>query len=390
MGKHEVGTPKYIANKIKAKGLQKLRWYCQMCQKQCRDENGFKCHTMSESHHRQLLLFADNANKYMDQFSKEFSSGYLHLLKRQFGTKRVPANRVYQDYIADRQHVHMNATQWLTLTAYVKWLGRTGKCVVDETEKGWYITYIDRDPDAIAALEKKEKKEKMDKDDEERMLEFIQKQVKKGKTSEENGEEEEELRPLERPEDDAPLKLDIKMKPKKIVPMLFVKPLLDGKHGLDKSKSSKRKSIKSEEESHKKIKKEKNDSEEDEKAVGKDKGWLVVGISVKVVTKSLGEKYHKAKGTVEEIVDPDGFVGKVKLKSPDEVKGNLIKIDQEHLETVIPALDGQVMILKGKYRSKVGVLKKVRIDDFCADIELENGEKLLKRVPYEEFCKYVL
>lgn len=31
-------TPKAIANKIKSKGLQKLRWYCQMCQKQCRDE----------------------------------------------------------------------------------------------------------------------------------------------------------------------------------------------------------------------------------------------------------------------------------------------------------------------------------------------------------------
>jgi hypothetical protein len=27
---------------FQAKGLQKLRWYCQMCQKQCRDENGFK------------------------------------------------------------------------------------------------------------------------------------------------------------------------------------------------------------------------------------------------------------------------------------------------------------------------------------------------------------
>lgn len=35
-------TPKAIANRIKAKGLQKLRWYCEMCQKQCRDENGFK------------------------------------------------------------------------------------------------------------------------------------------------------------------------------------------------------------------------------------------------------------------------------------------------------------------------------------------------------------
>ncbi len=31
-------TPKAIANRIKSKGLQKLRWFCQMCQKQCRDE----------------------------------------------------------------------------------------------------------------------------------------------------------------------------------------------------------------------------------------------------------------------------------------------------------------------------------------------------------------
>ncbi len=31
-------TPKAIGNRIKAKGLQKLRWYCQSCEKQCRDE----------------------------------------------------------------------------------------------------------------------------------------------------------------------------------------------------------------------------------------------------------------------------------------------------------------------------------------------------------------
>ena len=70
MGKAEKGTPKWIANRAKAKGLQKLRWYCQMCQKQCRDENGFKCHTSSETHQRQLLLFAENANEYLDSFSK--------------------------------------------------------------------------------------------------------------------------------------------------------------------------------------------------------------------------------------------------------------------------------------------------------------------------------
>lgn len=42
MGKHDAFSPKALANKMKAKGLQKLRWYCQMCEKQCRDENGFK------------------------------------------------------------------------------------------------------------------------------------------------------------------------------------------------------------------------------------------------------------------------------------------------------------------------------------------------------------
>ena len=44
MGKEKAGplTPKGISNRIKAKGLQKLRWYCQMCQKQCRDEVNIK------------------------------------------------------------------------------------------------------------------------------------------------------------------------------------------------------------------------------------------------------------------------------------------------------------------------------------------------------------
>jgi len=179
MGKAEVGTPKWVGNRIKAKGLQKLRWYCQvwsdiycfqhgtkgkkvqyilqMCQKQCRDENGFKCHTMSESHQRQLLIFADTPHKFLDSFSKEFQDSFLKELKRAHGTKRVFANtvrilfkkwwsfplsflahlKVYKEYISDRHHVHMNSTKWVSLTGFVKHLGRAGHCVVDETEKGW-------------------------------------------------------------------------------------------------------------------------------------------------------------------------------------------------------------------------------------------------------------
>jgi len=67
-----------------------------------------------------------------------------------FGTKRVAANRVYQEYIADKQHLHMNSTRWVTLTEFVKHLGRSGVARVDETEKGWFIAWIDSSPKALA------------------------------------------------------------------------------------------------------------------------------------------------------------------------------------------------------------------------------------------------
>ncbi|VDK41225.1 unnamed protein product [Gongylonema pulchrum] len=77
MGKYEKGTPKEIANRCKSKGLQKLRWFCQMCKKQCRDQNGFKCHLTSETHQRQLLLFAENSDTYLKEYSEEFENNFL-------------------------------------------------------------------------------------------------------------------------------------------------------------------------------------------------------------------------------------------------------------------------------------------------------------------------
>ena len=71
--------------------------------------------------------------------------GYCDILKRQYPGKRVHANVVYQQYIGDKEHLHMNATCWVTLTSFVKHLGRTGKCVIDETEKGWFVTWVEKD-----------------------------------------------------------------------------------------------------------------------------------------------------------------------------------------------------------------------------------------------------
>ncbi len=54
----------------------------------------------------------------------------------------MAAQVVYNEFIADGQHIHMNSTKWLSLSDFVKYLGREGKCKVEETPKGWFITII--------------------------------------------------------------------------------------------------------------------------------------------------------------------------------------------------------------------------------------------------------
>ena len=143
MPKAERGTPKDVANRMKAKGLQKLKFYCQMCSRQMRDENGFKCHLTSDSHLRQMKIFCSNSSGMLDSFSSEFEKNFLETLYRRHRTKKMNANNVYQELIQDKDHVHMNSTKWTTLTDFVQYLGKSGKCVVEETERGWYITYIE-------------------------------------------------------------------------------------------------------------------------------------------------------------------------------------------------------------------------------------------------------
>jgi len=409
MGKAEVGTPKYLANKMKSKGLQKLRWYCQMCQKQCRDENGFKCHTMSESHQRQLLLFADTPDKFLGDFSKDFENGYMNLLKRAHNTKRVYANMVYQEYIREKDHVHMNATQWETLSAFVQYLGKTGKCTVDRTEKGWYVAWIDRDPETIARQEALAKKDKMAKDDEERMAEFISKQVEKGSAAGSSVEQKEYAEFIRLNEDEKiSLSLKTTAKPaEKMGPPLSTKPLLSSRpsssaassssssgscssgEGSRNRKEEKRKKsaldeIMEAELAHKKKQKLEHHKEGERKREDdeQERPWLKKGIVVKIVTKSLGDKYYKQKGYVKEVVGADRMGAVVVLNS----NGCKMKLDQSHLETVVPAVDRSVLVLAGKHRGREAVLRELDVDNFCAKLKLvETGEKI--KLPYEHFSK---
>ena len=124
-----------------------------------------------------MRVFSESSSSILDEFSKEFEYGYLKTLSHLHGTKRVPANRVYQEYIADKHHIHMNATIWSSLTGFCKYLGKEGKAIVDETEKGWFIQYIDRDPKVIARQNSISERKLVELDEEEKQRRLIAHQI---------------------------------------------------------------------------------------------------------------------------------------------------------------------------------------------------------------------
>ncbi|KAG7265630.1 hypothetical protein CRUP_023131 [Coryphaenoides rupestris] len=332
MGKADFLSPKAIGNRIKSKGLQKLRWYCQMCQKQCRDENGFKCHCMSESHQRQLLLASEDPNQFMDYFSDEFKRDFLELLRRRFGTKRVHNNIVYNEYISHREHIHMNSTQWETLTDFTKWIGKEGMAKVDETPKGWYIQYIDRDPETIRRQEELERKKKQDLDDEERSAKFIEEQVRRGLDGRE------------------PEVIAFNMGASSSVAGPSKPSSLLGASALKASMgaTAKRKEPSSASES----------------------------------------RERKKKSALDEIMEEvrDQYTAVVKLV----ISGDKLKLDQSHLETVIPAPGKRVMILNGEYRDTEALLEGINEKKFSATLTLDSGRwkgKRVEGIAYEDFCK---
>jgi len=385
-----------------------------MCAKQCRDENGFKCHTTSEAHQRQLLLFGENSGKFLSSYSREFELGFTMILKRQFNEKRVHSNVVYQQYIGDKEHVHMNSTCWVTLTSFIKHLGRTGQADVDETEKGWYITWIDNSPETLARKKAMEKKEKMTTDDQEKVKEYIDEQILRAKlasTDEGVSEASELIR-----EEDEVVKLDIKigdglktkmeLKPVSSNALKSSKESEKVKGGIKEDVKKRKMSALEEiiaEEKMRKRRKDEQDSrqkeldekkkreieaenpfDDDDKDRKSDtKPWLRKNIIVKIVTKSLGDKYYKKKGYVKEVKGK--FTAVVVLNDT----GAKLKLDQDHLETVVPQAGRDVVILQGRFAGCLATLQTIDTDNFCAHLKLVTGEYKGEKISrsYEDFSK---
>jgi DNA/RNA-binding protein KIN17 len=87
-------------------------------------------------------------------------------------------------------------------------------------------------------------------------------------------------------------------------------------------------------------------------------------IVVKIITNKLGEKYYKKKAIVTDVIDH--YTGVVKLIET----GATLKLDQAHLETVLPAVGKEVLVVNGAYRGEVAVLEEISEKEFCAKISI--------------------
>ena len=101
---------------------------------------------------------------------------------------------------------------------------------------------------------------------------------------------------------------------------------------------------------------------------------------MKITTKSLGEKYYKQKVEVIEVID------RFKALVQSTQDNSKVMLDQNDLETVIPAVGRQVLVLSGKYRGSIAILEKLDVQNFEARLKLCD-KNLLVTLPYEHFSK---
>ncbi|GFH14105.1 Kin17_mid domain-containing protein, partial [Haematococcus lacustris] len=86
-----------------------------------------------------------------------------------------------------------------------------------------------------------------------------------------------------------------------------------------------------------------------------------MGVVVKVMAKELAPHgYYKQKGVVEKVIDK--YVGEVAMLG----SGDVVRVDQAQLETVIPQPGGTVLMVNGVHRGSKAVLEEIDVEKFRA------------------------
>lgn len=428
-----------------------------MCHKQCLDDNGYRNHCTTDGHLRQVALFSANSTSYLDEYSKEFEKNFMDLLRRRWRFKEIQAKKVYNEYIQDKEHTHMNATRWVTLTDFVHYLGKAGLAEVRDSEEGLWIKYIDRDPEREAKqamMRSREKEELEQREIERKRLLRVVKAM--GDPSSENNASS---APDESPSDDSAPKPTAPSGP---ISFSFSAPKAssspapqstsitstptasnstssnaepnDSTPTTSTTPNEKKRARPDDEDTHKSTdgpsdpKKSKlvadashpapvsklsgassstapntsklatnaphagttssldsimADQEKKRERDGRKDHWLHPNIVVKILNKAVGGgQYYGQKGVVKAVHET--YVGEVRLDS-----GTVLKVDQDDLETVLPAIGGHVLVVNGAYRGDSATLQSLNKESFSANVSILAGPARGRVVTkaYEDICK---
>lgn len=427
MGKNDPGGLKSLNKKQKSVGLQQLRFYCQMCQKQCRDANGFKCHIASESHLRQMRVFSENAKGFVDQFSEDFRKGFMSILSHRHSSAKIDANKVYNEYIQDKSHIHMNATIWTSLGEFVKYLGRNSYVTVFETERGWDIQYIDRDPKKLAKQKEALAEKRVQLDDEERRKRQLEAQIAEAtaaSTLNSTGEDKKRvIDEFERSNEGQRIGMSFATGKKKKARLDLGSSAfnsgsskrIDANHNNDDKEGSLHANANEKEPAaatvisnpnisvtnsssasasqHTRLSNVEQLMLEEEKRVqaqlaSEDKrerleNWLFTNIKVVVKNKELSDgKYYDQKGIVEAVEEE--FLGSVR------VLGSLIQFDQDDLAVSHPPVGHEVMVVNGRCRGCKATL--LASGTSVCSVRVKEGNhtgRELKNVLHADVCETI-
>lgn len=139
------------------------KYYCQPCKKQCKDENGYALHLNTNSHLKNMEIIMKDPEYYINKYSNNFKQSFISILNLpQFKNKYTNADKVYLEYIKNRDFVNLNSTKWKNLTRFIKDMEKKEliDVVEDSYNKKLLIRCMDNDNNNKLIKDKIDNKEK--------------------------------------------------------------------------------------------------------------------------------------------------------------------------------------------------------------------------------------
>ncbi|CAK89537.1 unnamed protein product (macronuclear) [Paramecium tetraurelia] len=391
--------------KQQATKTAKLKYFCQMCRKQCYDENGFRCHLNSGHHMKMMRLYNEDPDFYIEQFSQEFETAFMEILKEKYKDQKIGSNKVYEEMIRKVDHVHLNGTKWTKLTDFIQYLIANNKIGFDHSPGDIMIWNLNLNPEKIKYDKVETKKVKLVEKQNALIDKSLEKQIIKGQQlneQENNNQNQLENQNLPGQETNSnqvqqqsqdqfiSFGINFSQGSKKDSQVVLDVETQGNKQWIEESLLKQQGSKENMEKLYQNIKYKNNQNAvnqpqqaQAQQQVADDSPWIKENIVVKIIDQQLNNgKYYGKKGVVKRVIDQ--FGGLIEIQNSTKEK---VIIDQKFLETVIPKIGNQVMILKeGEHCGKVGKLESIHQDNYSGSIYLENEDVLLE-IQFDLFSK---